>query len=210
MPEEKYNEKYNIESGEEKAWRELAGADPIAVARRSLAVYDSRSRTYAILVLGEKYVVDPALEKVANLTNPGRKPEYLLNLSTPIYMVYAKDLPVSGELVKELKGGEFFFRGSHTLPLDQVAAKYARDSALFMEAGAAMGGTAVSMGDAAFSFHVFPRVAMTFVLWVEDAEFPARASLLFDSNASRHMALDVVWSVALVSCQRMLGFGGKG
>ena len=86
---------------------------------------------------------------------------------------------------------------------------YGRDRDGFVEAGRSIGGEPVRLGDAAFKFLFYPRVSMTFVLWLEDDEFPARASLLFDSNANRHMALDVVWAVALVSCQRLLGFKAK-
>src|SRR5512143_1212644 len=108
-------EKYNIEAGEEKAWRELSEADPASVERRSLATWYADSGTYNIEVLGERYEVDPEARKVRNLTNPSRKFEYFLNLSIPIYMLKAVEINVSGELVKELKGGDFFFRGSHTL-----------------------------------------------------------------------------------------------
>ena len=199
-------ETYNIESGEEKAWRELSEADPRTVARRSLAVWLADSGTYDIVVLGEHYLVDPKARKVKNLTNPSRKYEYFLSLSIPIYMLTAREIPVSGELVKDFKGGDFFFRGSHTLPLDALSEKYSHKKALFEEAGRAMGGEPLRLGDAAFRFNFFPRVSMAFVLWLEDDEFPARVGLLFDSTADRHMALDVVWAVALLSCQRMLGF----
>jgi len=199
-------ETYNIESGEEKAWRELSGADPQTVAKRSLATWLSVSGTYDIVVLGEHYEVAPKARKVRNLTNPFRKCEHFLNLSIPIYMMAAREVPISGELVKDFKGGDFFFRGSHTLPLDALSEKYGRDKALFEEAGKAMGGEPLRLGDAAFRFNFFPRVSMAFVLWLEDDEFPARVSLLFDSTADRHMALDVIWAVALLSCQRMLGF----
>ncbi len=199
-------EKYNIESGEEKAWRELMEADPSTVARASLASYDPLSGAYTLRILGEDYLIDPAAKSVRNITNPGRKPEYFLNLSAPIYLTSAREVPPSGELVKELKGGGFFFRGSHTLPLDALALKYGTDKALFEEAGAkALGGWVAGMGDTSVVFDVFPRVRMAFVLWLLDSEFPARASLLFDSNADRHMALDVVWAMSLLSCQRMLG-----
>ncbi len=199
-------EKYNLESGEEKAWRELSEADPRSVARRSLAVWLPDSETYDIVVLAEHYEVDPNARKVKNLTNPTRKHEHFLNLSIPAYMLTAREIPASGELVKEFKGGDFFFRGSHTLPLDALSEKYGRDKELFEEAGRAMGGEPLMLGDAAFRFNFFPRVSMAFVLWLEDDEFQARISLLFDSTAGRHIALDVVWAVSLLSCQRMLGF----
>lgn len=199
-------EKYNIEPGEQKAWRELLDADPGEVAKRSLAEYIPATGEYSLVALGETYLVNPAAKSIKNISNPGRKYEHFLNLSIPIYLTQARDVPVSGELVKELKGGEFFFRGSHTLPLEAVSRKYASDRELFLEAGRAMGGDPFKGGDAAFSFNFFPRVAMAFVLWMEDDEFPARATLLFDANADKHMALDVVWAVALLSCQRILAY----
>jgi hypothetical protein len=199
-------EKYNIESGEEKAWRELMDADPKVVARRSLARYDPDTRSYSLDSLGEEFVVDPVNRTVTSTAGPDRKVEHLLKLSLPVYMLNALDLPPSGELVKELKGGEFFFRGSHTLPLEALGKKYGSDRELFVKAGKCIGGTPVKMGDAAFTFHALPRVVMCFLLWLEDDEFPARVSLLFDSNAGRHMQLDVVWAVALVACLRMLSF----
>ena len=201
-------EKYNIESGEEKAWRELREADPAAAARRSLALYDPETRAYTLEALGGRYRLDPASGTVEDADGRGRRVEHLLKLSAPVYVLNALEVPPSGELVKELKGGEFFFRGSHTLPLDAIAEKYKSGRGSFMEAGRSLGGTPVKMGDAAFTFHAFPRVVMCFVLWLEDDEFPARVSMLFDSNAGLHMALDVVWAMALVACQRMLSFNG--
>ncbi|MGA2193501.1 MAG: DUF3786 domain-containing protein, partial [Nitrospirota bacterium] len=181
-------------------------ADPQTVCRNSGASYDEAAGIYKIEVLGEEYSVDPAGRTVTNSSDPARKHEYFIGLSTPIYLVKAKDIPPSGEMVKELKGGDFFFRGSHTLPLDAIAQKYARDRELFILAGKRFGGRPAGIGDASFTFNVFPRVVMAFALWLEDEEFEARASLLFDSNAGRHMALDVVWAMALVACQRMLDF----
>ncbi len=201
-------EKYNIESGEEKAWKELREADPVVAARRSLALYDAATGKYTLKALGRDYVLDPEAEAVLDADEPGMRVEHLLKLSAPVYVLNAQDIPPSGEMVKELKGGEFFFRGSHTLPLEAIAEKYKSDSGLFVQAGMSLGGTPVKMGDAAFTFRVFPRVVMCFVLWLEDDEFPARVSMLFDSNAGRHMALDVVWAMALVACQRMLSFNG--
>ena len=43
-----------------------------------------------------------------------------------------------------------------------------------------------------------PRVPVACVLWVEDEEFPARVSFLFDPSIESHLQLDVV--LALVRC----------
>jgi hypothetical protein len=199
-------ERYNIESGEEKAWRELKAADPSQVEKNSGAEYDSSRGAYRLEILGGIYEASVGEKKITCISDPGRKPEYFINLATPVYLVQAKPVGPSGELVKELKGGEFFFRGSHTLPLGPIAEKYGNDKELFIKSAASVGGTPIGMGDASFEFRAYPRIGMAFVLWLADEEFEARASLLFDSLADRHMALDAVWAVALVACQRLLSF----
>lgn len=201
------DDRYQTDTGEDKAWREFEAADPDTVAANSGAAYDAATGLYTLEILGGRYTVDPAARRVASLQNPGIPPEYFLGLATPVYLVHAVPVPPSGILVKEFTGGEFFFRGSHTLPLDSVALRFGSDCGYFETAcSAALGGVAAGLGDCGCRFRVFPRVEMTFVLWLVDEEFPARASLLFDSNAGNHMALDALWAVALLACQRLLKY----
>jgi hypothetical protein len=201
------DDRYRTDTGEDKAWSELAAAGPVEVAANSGASYDSATGLFTIKILGSPYTVDPAARTLTDAQSPGNPPEYFLNLSTPIYLVHARPVPPSGRLVREFTGGEFFFRGAHTLPLDAIAEKYGSDGNLFKRAcSEALGGVPAEIGDAACSFSVYPRVSMTFVLWLSDEEFPARAGLLFDSNAGMHMPLDVVWAVALLACQRLLKY----
>ena len=53
-------------------------------------------------------------------------------------------------------------------------------------------------GDLGLEFQALPRVPVACVLWVEDEEFPARVSFLFDPSIESHLQLDVV--LALVRC----------
>lgn len=200
-------DRYRSDTGEDRAWSELAAADPVEVAANSGASYDSASGLFTIKILGSLYTVDAAARKITGEARPGVPAEYFLNLSTPIYLVHARPVPPSGRLVREFTGGEFFFRGAHTLPLDAIAERYGSDGNLFKRAcSEALGGVPAGVGDAGCSFSVYPRVSMAFVLWLSDEEFPARAGLLFDSNAGLHMPLDVVWAVALLACQRVLKY----
>ncbi len=197
---------YNMESGEEKAWRELGEADPREVETNSGAEYIEPKDAYRLEILGGVYEVSARERRITCISEPGRRPEYFINLTAPIYLVQAKPIPPSGELVKELKGGGFFFRGSHTLPLDAIAGKYGGGRDFFLQAAACVGGVPMPGGDAAFAFRAYPRIGMAFMLWLADEEFEARASMLFDSNADRHMALDALWAAALTACQRLLAF----
>jgi hypothetical protein len=103
-----------------------------------------------------------------------------------------------------LPGGEIFFSGSHVLPLDALAGKYAARPEAFLEAGAALGGRPVPYGDAAIELPALPKVPTTVILWTADEEFPARADLLFDATGPRHLPLDILWSVAMLSILPLL------
>jgi len=201
---------YRTETGREKAWAELRGRDPAAVELSAGAVYDREAGTYTLGVFGDDCIADPAGEKVSYRAHPCRTPEYLLDLAVPVYLANARPIPPSGELVKEFEGGDFFLKGAHTLPLEELALMYGNDREWFLRAGGdALGGSPAGFGDASVEMYVFPRVSMTFVLWLGDEEFPARISLLYDSNANMHLPLDVLWAVALVACERLLKYPRK-
>lgn len=195
--------------GEEKAWECLTGLDPAEVCLRTLAAFDSESRTYTL----KSFCTD------IHASLPGRQisstPEgdiilkrlgYFSVLATLWYLTGAKDIPLSGELVgpMNLRGGQLFFRGTHVLPLDKLADKYGKDTAGFLSKGKGLCGEELSYGDASVRLFPFPRVPVTIILWKEDDEFPARADLLFDTTCMHHLPLDIVWSTAMMSVLIMM------
>ena len=102
-------------------------------------------------------------------------------------------------------GGEIFSKGSHVLPLEQLAGKYARDKARFLEKGyGTRWRVRTPAGDAALRLHPLPRIPVVLTLWLEDEEFPARADLLFDSTCELQLPTDILWSVAMLRFSVML------
>jgi hypothetical protein len=125
----------------------------------------------------------------------------LFRLSIVWYLVEARDIPLSGKLVKlqQVRGGDIFSRGSHVLPLEKVASKYGRDAASFLERGNALGGEEMKLADAAVRLHPYPRVPVVVTLWLGDSEFPPRADILLDSTCELQLPTDILWSVAMMS-----------
>jgi hypothetical protein len=121
-------------------------------------------------------------------------------------MVKATGAAPAGKLVKPsgLPGGDIFFRGTHVLPLDALAKKYAHDREGFFKRGHALGGRVVSYGDAALEFLPFPRIPVTVILWLADEEWDARADLLFDASSLQHLPIDILWSVAMMTVLALL------
>lgn len=198
------------DAGENKAWALLAASDPAQVGARAGVDFDPGDGTYRVPTFGRDFTVNPAKRLILSRAPDGevflKRYAYFFRLSVLWYLVKAAPACPSGNLVKPagLPGGEIFFKGSHVLPLDALAAKYATRPEAFLAAGAALGGTPAAYGDAAVVLAPFPKVPTTVLLWTADDEFPARADLLFDTSCSRHLPLDILWSVAMMSILPLL------
>jgi hypothetical protein len=53
-----------------------------------------------------------------------------------------------------------------------------------------LGGEPLAIGDAGYTFTVFPRVHMALVYWEGDDEFPSQARVLFEDTSSHYMPTD--------------------
>jgi hypothetical protein len=196
--------------GEDKAWEILATLDPDDVCRAAAVSYDRATEQYIVKSLGMDFLV-AAKDRTITSTAPGsevllQRLGYFFKLSILWYLVSAKDITLTGRLVKlqNVKGGEIFTRGSHILPLDKVARKFGKDKEGFLKKGTSLGGEPMKYGDASVKLYPFPRVPAILTLWLEDEEFPARADLMFDSTCTMQLATDIVWSIAMMCVLVML------
>jgi len=196
--------------GEEKAWEILATLEPDQVCRNASVSYIQEKAQYVLQSFGMEFVV-AIRERVITGSAPGSEVlltrlGYFFRLSVLWYLVGAKQVEAGNQLVKleRLNGGDIFTRGSHALPLDAVATKYARDKMGFLEKSRDLGGEPVRFGDAAVRFYPLPRVPVQLSLWLEDEEFPARLDLLLDSTCEAHLPIDIIWTVAMMSILIML------
>jgi hypothetical protein len=90
------------------------------------------------------------------------------------------------------------------LPLDRLAARYQDDEKGFLRRGGELGGERMTYGDASVQLFPFPKVPVVIILRRGDDEFPPGADLLFDSTCELHLALDVLWAVAMQSILIMM------
>jgi hypothetical protein len=198
------------DAGEGKAWEMLAAADPAVVAERAAVGFDLAAGCYRIPSLGRHFSVHPGERRFVSLEPAGevflKRDACFFRLTVLWYLVKASPARPSGNLVRPagLPGGEIFLRGTHVLPLDALAEKYARHPEAFLAAGAALGGKPAAQGDAAIVLFPLPKVPTTVILWTEDDEFPARADLLFDATCTSHLPLDILWSIAMLAVQTLL------
>ncbi len=195
----------NIVSGVDKAWGILSCLGPDDVCGRAGAGVEYKNGIYHLKSFGRVFSVDTGKKEILSLSAGGDvflgKFVYFFKVSALWYLIKAADTMPSGKLLKPsgITGGDIFFRGSHILPLDAVAAKYAKNRDGFIARGITLGGKEVDYGDAALELHPLPKIPVTLILWLEDMEWGPRVDLLFDSTASSHLPLDILWSVAMMS-----------
>ncbi len=196
--------------GEEKTWETLAALDPGEVCRRTDASYDASSGLYVLESFSKVFSISPGEKKIKSLSGGGeiflQRLGYFFRLSVIGYLTVSRDVAPTGRLVNPLnmKSGQHFFRGSHTLPLDRLAEKYAVDRDGFLKKGREFGGERLGHGDASLRLLPLSRVPVVPILWLADDEFPARADLLFDSACEVQLPIDVIWAVAMLSVLVML------
>ena len=196
--------------GEEKVWRVLSDFEPEDVCNRAGVLYDKENASYVLKSFGFDFSISPSKREIKSLSEKGevfiRRLSYFFIISTLSYLVNAKDIPLSRRLIKpeNIKGGEFFFKGTHVLPLDKVAEKYRYDREGFITKGNEFNGRILDFGDASIEFLPMPRIPVALILWLSDEEFPARADFLFDSTCEIQLPLDILWSIAMMSVLVML------
>jgi Domain of unknown function (DUF3786) len=192
--------------GEAKAWDAVAELRPKDVCSGAAVSYDGAGGSYLVRSFGIDFIVSPERRTIAS-GDPraalflGRYKDFF-RLSVLWYLTSAKDIPATGRLIRPLdvRGGQRFFAGTHTLPLDQIAERFGSDKGAFAQRGLQFGAELVKAGDAAVRLYPLPRVPVTVILWEQDEEYPARATLFFDSTVDFQLSLsDIVWSVAMMA-----------
>ncbi len=197
--------------GEEKAWDILCELSPKDVSITAPASYDEGTGSFCLKSFGMEFVISPRDRNISS-SSPGSEIlldtlKDLFRISLLSYLTSAKDIPLTGRLIRpsDVKGGQRFFTGTYTLPLQEVAERYANKPEAFLRRGTELGAERIQFGDVSLRVYPLPRVPVTLILWLQDEEFPPRADLLFDSTVDLQISLsDVIWAIAMISLRLMI------
>jgi hypothetical protein len=121
----------------------------------------------------------------------------LLELVTVLYLINVDDIyPIGRDIVgvKDLKEAHFF-QGPHTLRTEPLIKRYGNDLKGFKQAAEYLSGKPKDMADAAYKLAPFPRINLYFLLWLGDAEFPPKITVLLDRPIERVLAADAIWAL---------------
>jgi len=154
---------------------------------RAGAEYDEGSNRITVGYLNRKYVLtlsDCQISPEDQYTDTHEKITAMDKTLIAHYLTLAKGTALSGKPItyKQVPGGiPYFARFSH-LAMDPLISHFGEKPELLIPAAEKMGGTRVNRGDAAITISAFSRVPITIVLQGGDEEFPATATVLFDST----------------------------
>jgi hypothetical protein len=194
----------------EQAWVMLAGLQPDEVCRRAAARYVSPEDAYVLSCFGQEIQVHVGEAELECDTPVGRGLLEELGLGLKVcllhYLLYARDEPPSGQLIKpsRLPGGEIYVKGTHRLPLGALSERYGDAPSALLRRGALLGGMRAEYGDASVTVRPFPHMPLTVIVWRGDDEFPANADLLFDATARLHLPAEMLYNTAVLSTRAFL------
>ena len=186
-------------------FQELAGKNPEDVCRRALCSYDSNKGCYALSVWGEDYNIYPVESKITRIRDGNWDINTHFALFILHYLMTSKAIPISKEWVseKDIPGGAAFFRGPHAVPTHLIVKSYGNNIAGFSRRCEQLHGIPLEIADQTYSFRIAPRIPVAVLLWEGDDEFPAESKILFDRTIGEHLALDVIFALAVEICTRV-------
>lgn len=209
-----------------KARAEWAAADPAACAARA----GCRATAAGVLVplLGAPHsvthpdglvteAVPPATESEpaagAEPTGRGRPAHAAVATVLLHYLLGADGTPAAGawNAYRELPDGLFYaasFARRAEEPLARAFAGTVDALGGFRTAARALGGDALTLGDAAYRFVVLPRVEVAVVLWAGDDEEPGEARVLFDASAGHYLPAEDLAGLGGQLAHRLLAAAG--
>ena len=180
----------------EGLWEQLIRLDGQKTAQRAKCQYLTAPDRYLVTLLKRDYVVNLSDREIFS-AEPGSPPApagFVQQLCILAYLINAQDVLLAGKLVgaESLPGGQFFFRGPHSLPTDKLEQVFGNHPERLYDAARQYDAQRYEFGDASVQLYVLPRIPLTIVIWRADEEFSARASILFDQTVSAQLPLDAL------------------
>jgi len=198
----------------EGLWEQLNKLDCTKTAQRAKCQYLSNPERYIVTLLNAEYVVNLSDRNI--FSAPSGSPqsaghltvepvEFLEQLCILAYLINAQDLPLADKLVgaESLQGGQFFFRGLHSLPTEKLKNAFGNCTEVLHRISAQFDAERCEFGDASIRLYVLPRLPLTIVIWRRCEEFDARASMLFDQTAASQLPLDALLAAANLTVEAL-------
>jgi len=180
----------------EGLWVQLEKLDGQKTAKRAKCQYLSNPERYILNMLYSEYLISLPDRKIfcCSKDSQQRPAKFLEQLCLLAYLINAKDMPLANKIVRAetLPGGQFFFRGLHSLPTEKLEKAFGGQPELIYQVSRKFNARRCEFGDASIQLYVLPRIPLTIVIWRSCEEFGARATILFDQTTASQLPLDAL------------------
>jgi hypothetical protein len=179
------------------AFEKLRKADLADVCLKSGAVLVD-SGSIRLRFLNREYRID-RLPGTVTLGSEAEQVPIAERLLILHYLVTAGGMPPANEEIsfKEIPEGMVYYPTFYKRAIRPLLTKFGESPAKLIPVAAKFGGVDAHQGDAAVTVQAFPKVAITWVLWRGDEEFPAEGTILVDRNIKDYLPTEDI----VVLCQ---------
>ncbi len=206
----------------EGLWEQLNKLDGTKTAQRAKCQYLTNPVRYIVTLLNAEYVVNLSDRNIFSVQSGSPQSavlgtpygghltvepaEFLEQLCILAYLKNAQDLPLADKLIgaETLPGGQFFFRGLHSLPTEKLKNVFGNCPEVLHRVSAQFDAERCEFGDASIRLYVLPRLPLTIVIWRRCEEFDARASILFDQTAASQLPLDALLAAVNLTVEALV------
>jgi hypothetical protein len=188
-------------------WDKIDALDVAKISERLGLPCSATFEGFEITFIYRVFEVDFKHREVRRL-DPAGQPvpaEFLEQLCILSYLIHAQNGPLAGKLVKgeQLEAGQFFFRGHHSLPVQDLVDAFGDDPKKLIHVQEDLGGRLCDYGDVSLEIMLLPDTPVTFIVWGADDEFPASGSILFDETVARQLPLDALLAAVTLAMKRV-------
>ena len=191
----------------EGLWEQLEKLEGAETAHRAKCQYLTNQQRYIVPLLNREFVVNLSDRSILSAPpdSPPHPADFLEQLCLLAYLINARDLPLADKLcnAEALPGGQFFFRGPHSLPTKKLQNIFGDHPDSLHKVSRRFDAERCQFGDASARLYISPRVPLTIIIWGRCEEFDARASILFDKSAADQMPLDALLAAVNLAVQAL-------
>jgi len=168
-------------------------SDPEEMVMTSGACFDTDRKSVILNYFNNKHYISLGSGEVTTKN----KLQTSLNDATLIlqYLKQCSGLPPRGNWISFLELPEGIH---HYVPFlndacNPISQKFGQQPGQLLNITKQFGGRQTNLGDLSIIVPAFPKLPLVLVLWEGDEEFPARATILFDSISPHHLTTAALW-----------------
>jgi hypothetical protein len=184
---------YETAYNEAAAGLQALSIEQISEKSGAAVISKGAGKALALRFIGDEVMVDHPDISVAYRDRDDNVPLWAKILILH-YLVRAGGTDTRGEQItfKQLEGGLGYYPAFQRRCVVPLLEAFGNSPGTFMETGARAGGEKSSHGRHALTFRAFPKVAVTFIIWDGEDEFPPTGSVIFDSSISDYLSTEDV------------------